>query len=92
MKAEIPIEFRLCKPPGCKVAVAGTFNDWNPMSAPLQDESGNGHFRAIVRVPPGRHEYRFIVDGKWHIDPNCAVSVRTGYGSVNSILLVPAET
>ena len=86
------IEFRLHKPPGRTVAVAGTFNAWNPLATPLVDESGDGHYKAIVDVPPGRHEYRFVVDGKWHIDPNCAESVRNGYGSVNSIIVVPAET
>lgn len=82
------VQFQLRAPPGSKVAVAGTFNGWNPMQTPMKDNPDSGHFKAIVAVPPGRHEYRFVVDGKWHIDPNCAESVPNCYGSVNSVIRV----
>lgn len=86
------VEFRFRAPPGRKVAVAGTFNGWNPMSAPMSYDGSSGCYKAVVVVSPGFHEYRFAVDGTWHVDPNCADSVKNCYGSVNSVICVPART
>ena len=47
-----------------EVCVAGDFNDWRVDDLALhQDEPGSWSIK--LRLPPGRHEYRFIVDGGW---------------------------
>jgi 1,4-alpha-glucan branching enzyme len=44
-----------------------------------------------VELPPGRHEYKFLVDGKeWWSDPE-APKVPNVWGTENSYVDVPAE-
>ena len=51
-------------------AVAGTFNDWNPTATPLTRRA-DGTWAATLALPPGRHEYKFVVDGEWCCEPGC---------------------
>lgn len=52
------------------VSVAGTFNHWDPAATPLaRDASGDWDVR--LDLPPGRHEYKFVVDGAWCCEPGC---------------------
>lgn len=82
------VRFGLSTEPGSEVFVAGTFNDWNPTVDQLKDNPGSGHCRAILRLPPGRHEYKFVVNGKWIADPNCPAFVVNEFGTLNSVVTV----
>lgn len=84
------VEFRMIAAPGSNVSVAGTFNNWDPGRNPLKENPHSGHFRGVITVPAGRHEYKFVVNGEWGTDPNCAESVPNGAGSWNSVLTVQA--
>ncbi len=76
------------------VFVAGTFNDWNLKSHPLK-RAGDGRWALTLDVPPGRHEYKFIIDGQWcceagydkpHDDcPGCVANL---FGTMNRVLVV----
>ena len=44
-----------------RVAVAGSFNDWDPDRAPMQRE--NGRYLVFLMLPAGSHEYQFVEDG-----------------------------
>jgi hypothetical protein len=44
--------------------VGGTFNNWNPTATPLLFVGGT-EWSKELSLPPGRYEYRFVVDGKW---------------------------
>lgn len=59
-----PTRFELDAPSAGQAFVAGTFNDWRADATPMKREDG-GRWVAHVDVPPGRHEYKFIVDGSW---------------------------
>lgn len=52
---------------------------------------GGGWWVKGLVLPPGRHEYRLLVDGRWIPDPNAAESTRTPDGCVNSVLIVPGK-
>lgn len=82
------VRFELVAKPGSQVFVAGTFNDWNPTANPLKDNPDSGHFKAALRVPAGTHEYKFVVNGVWTMDPTCVDWAPNGYGALNSILYV----
>lgn len=56
--------FELDAPAAARAFVAGTFNDWRPDATPMVREDG-GRWVADVEVAPGRHEYKFVVDGSW---------------------------
>jgi hypothetical protein len=83
------VRFKLLLEPGSKVCVAGTFNNWNPTANPLNDNSGIGHFKAVMRVQPGTHEYKFVVNSAWLVDPKSSGRATNTYGSQNSVLHVP---
>ncbi len=71
---------------GKNVFVAGTFNSWDPKKNKMKFE--DGIYRTSVLVAKGRHEYKFVVDGVWSIDPECEDWVTNEYGSLNSVLIV----
>jgi hypothetical protein len=50
------------------IFLAGDFNDWNPDAFSMIHEGNEWIFK--VHLSAGKHLYKFIVDGKWIIDPN----------------------
>jgi len=38
-----------------------------------------------VPLAPGKHSYRFIVDGEWRDDPECKLRIPNPYGSEDMI-------
>ena len=58
------VEFSCVAPKAKSVSVAGTFNDWNPEATPLSFAT-NGKWSTKLKLAPGRHEFKFIVDREW---------------------------
>jgi hypothetical protein len=77
--------------PDSRIAVAGDFNSWLPASTPLHYDGELRALRALVRISPGRHQYRLVVDGRWQADPYNADGHVNEHGEKNSVLVVPAE-
>lgn len=73
---------------GSRVFVAGTFNDWNPSSHPLEYRAEDGVFQTTLLLAPGYYEYKFVIDGLWHIDCSCPNWVLNPSGGLNSVLTV----
>jgi 1,4-alpha-glucan branching enzyme len=80
------VSFQFAAEPGSAVFVAGTFNNWDPTVTQLTDSPDGGQFKTSVRVTAGKHEYKFVVDGVWCVDPNCADWRSNGHGTLNSVL------
>jgi 1,4-alpha-glucan branching enzyme len=70
-----------------EVAVAGTFNEWDPSTRPLKREA-DGNWTVTFYLAPGKYEYRFVVDGIWIDDPCCTTRCWNQYGGENCILVV----
>jgi Glycogen recognition site of AMP-activated protein kinase len=68
------------------VAVAGSFNGWSTDALRLDDVNQDGVFAATVALPPGLHEYMFVVDGEWVPDPAASERRPDGFGRQNSLL------
>ncbi len=51
---------------GKSVFLAGNFNQWKEK---IQMKQSRNDFFSIQSLPPGTYQYRFIVDGKWEVDP-----------------------
>jgi 1,4-alpha-glucan branching enzyme len=81
-----PVKFRITATPGCKIFVAGTFNNWDPRQLELKEKTGV--FGATMPLPLGRHEYKFVIDGVWCVDPECTEWVPNSLGSLNSVVTV----
>ena len=83
-----PTEFSCHAPEAGTVFLAGTFNDWNPAATPLT-KGGDGHWKAKLELPPGRHEFKFVVDDQWCCEPGCRAStecpqcVPNDFGTMN---------
>jgi 1,4-alpha-glucan branching enzyme len=76
--------FRLSAPTAKKVLLVGDFTDWQQKSIPMQKGS-DGVWTATVGLPPGTHNYLFIVDGEWCDDPDCALRVPNPFGGQNMV-------
>ena len=75
--------------PKSEVAVAGTFNDWQPLPlACKRSEAAGAEFSKMIYLPAGRYEYKFLINGNWSIDPNCPTWSPNEYGSLNSVVNV----
>eukprot|EP00056_Hartaetosiga_gracilis_P003221 m.61058 g.61058 ORF g.61058 m.61058 type:complete len:293 (+) comp11375_c1_seq1:44-922(+) len=68
---------------GTKVGVSGSFNNWtDEISLQLQTD---GSFSVSLTVPPGKYEYKYLVDGEWKVDANAPV-VTNQLNSLNNLL------
>ncbi|MGH9324786.1 MAG: glycogen-binding domain-containing protein [Vicinamibacteria bacterium] len=81
------VQFLYEAPNAAEVAVAGTFCGWKVDAYPLK-RGGGGRWKRAVALPPGRYEYRFVVDGEWREDPACNDKVDNPYGGHNSVVEV----
>src|SRR5882724_8084243 len=69
---KVQAEFKLSAREANSVAVAGSFNNWNVKKTPLRKEGEC--WTTTLKLPRGRYEYRFVVDGKWMSDPSAKES------------------
>ncbi|MCK4271035.1 glycogen-binding domain-containing protein [bacterium] len=77
-----------CLAPGAgAVYLAGSFNGWNAQ-ANLMKQGDDGVWRLSLSLSAGRHEYKFVIDGNWTIDPNAHDTGPDGYGGENAILVL----
>ena len=65
-----------------KVMLAGSFNDWRPAR---MRKLRNGAFALTVPLGAGSHEYKFIVDDQWVVDPDNPTWTMNPYGTFNSV-------
>lgn len=49
---------------------------------------GQGRWVKELSLPPGRYEYRLVVDGKWICDPAAAEKVPNPFDGQNAVLTV----
>ena len=80
------VSFTIKAEKGSKVFVAGSFNDWSHTKTQLKEK--NGTFSKSILLEKGCHEYKFVVNGIWTVDPECADWVPNGHGSLNSVVNV----
>lgn len=68
---------------GNSVSIAGTFNQWQ--SIPMVKSEKD--FVAIVDLPEGSHQYKFLVDGEWKVSPGEA-AVDNAMGTQNNMITI----
>lgn len=83
----VEVRFELPYLPAKEVFLAGSFNEWHPAMFPMI-ESDDGTWVKKLRLPPGKYEYRFVVDGRWISDPNNPLSTANPFGGLNSVIEV----
>lgn len=71
-----------------RIAVVGDFNGWQQSATPLFSRGDDGLWTATVPLPPGHHEYAFVIDGgRWVADP-LALTARDEFGTLTSVVNV----
>jgi hypothetical protein len=83
----VDVTFVLAERQARRVSLGGGFNAWSPDATPMS-QRGDGRWEITLGLHPGRHEYKFIVDGQWRPDPNAREQVPNGFDSVNSVVEV----
>jgi len=81
------------------VTLAGSFNNWGGTKGggrydagidPMSDPDGDGIWTIVKPLPPGRYQYKFVIDNavRWETDPS---NPNTGAeeGVTNSLVIVP---
>lgn len=68
------------------VFLAGDFNNWEPNSLSMRREQNEWVF--TVHLSAGKHLYKFIVDGKWIIDPANKLWEQNEYNTANSVIWI----
>ena len=82
------VEFEIAAAQGSKVYVAGTFNNWDPTTHPLNNDQDEGVFKATLHLPAGTHEYKFVVNGVWQMDAKREQWSPNEHGSLNSVIRI----
>ena len=81
--------FQITVPQAAEVMLVGDFTEWQEHPIPLKRQK-DGVWKAVVSLQPGEHEYRFVVDGEWHDDSDCAFRRTNPFGGENCVRKVSA--
>lgn len=68
------------------VFLSGDFNNWSP-NAYAMKKQGN-EWILPVHLSPGKHLYKFVVDGKWITDPDNGLWEQNEHNTGNSVLWI----
>jgi len=73
-----------------KVVISGSFNLWSTVDLPMQKTASG--WKICLDIEPGKHLYKFIVDGRWIHDPNNKNRERDGNRGFNSVVFCNNHT
>lgn len=82
------IVFATHAPGASRVSIAGDFNRWSDQEHVMNASHRDGDFELLVTLPPGRYNYRLVVDGRWQNDPANETVDTNPYGELNSVVEV----
>jgi 1,4-alpha-glucan branching enzyme len=82
------VTFKTAADRGSRVYVAGTFNHWDATSYRLRYCASKGVFKTTLLLAPGYYEYKFVIDGLWHVDVGCPNWALNDNGTLNSVIKV----
>ena len=81
------VSFKLEASEAKEAILVGDFNSWDLKKHSMKRD-GKGRWTKVVTLAPGKYEYKFLVDGQWHNDPNNDQMVANSFGTLNNILTV----
>ena len=80
------VNFIYYNPDAEKVALVGTFNDWDA-NANLMVKNKDNYWTIQIELIPGTYYYKFVInDIEWKADPSNENKMDDGYGRMNSVL------
>jgi 1,4-alpha-glucan branching enzyme len=78
--------FTLDAPNAQRVQLVGDFNGWMVEGSDM--ERTGGVWKKVVKMPAGRYQYRFLVDGGWQQDPANVSGEQNPFGGRNSVVVL----
>ncbi|OIS97731.1 PREDICTED: sucrose nonfermenting 4-like protein isoform X1 [Nicotiana attenuata] len=72
---------------GSQVFLYGSFNGWTDQLLMSLLEGSATVFQRIIDLPPGYHQYKFLIDGTWQVDQE-QLCVQDEYGAINNLIFV----
>lgn len=79
------VHFTIERPQATKVELSGSFTSWMPVSLKRTGKT----FSIELSVPPGTHQYGFLIDGKdWYLPPEATGVIDDGFGRKNATLII----
>ena len=87
IKSKKPVTIILKGAPNQKIYLAGSFNNWDKESHPMDEMEGT--YSIQLHLDEGIYEYKFLVDNVWTLDPDPGKDwTQNAFGSLNSLLRV----
>ncbi|HET7550746.1 MAG TPA: isoamylase early set domain-containing protein [Gemmatimonadaceae bacterium] len=80
--------FSIAAPGADRVSLVGDFNQWHAGVTPLRPMADGRTWAVQLALPPGRHVYAFVVDGKIVPDPNAPRAADDDFGVPNSVAII----
>ena len=81
------VRFSCNAPDAGSVFLVGDFNEWDETKHPMR-KNANQQWEINVMLYPGRYEYKFLIDGKWRLDPENDWKCINCYDTYNNIIAV----
>jgi hypothetical protein len=79
------VEFRLQGVSARRAAVVGTFTNWQPREM----QRRGGEWWLEMTLPPGTHQFAFLLDGEtWYLPKDAPGVVDDGFGRRNATLII----
>jgi hypothetical protein len=83
----VSVTFALKATMADEVSVIGSFNGWEPDHHEMRLNKERNQWTLTVMLPPGQHEYAFLINGEKVIsDPKATFTRSEGFGSRNSVI------
>lgn len=84
----LPVHFSLVAPSAASVSIVGDFNHWSPTALPMRRSRDGRTWVIDVKLPEGRYNYAYLIDGRIARDPAAPQTGGDDYGVPNSVLMV----
>lgn len=85
------VTFSYAAPEAETVLLAGDFTGWQQAPLSLKKDK-SGLWSKTISLPPGRYEYRLLVNGEWRDDPQCPNRQPNQFGGQNCVCIVADGT
>lgn len=89
----VPVTFVFENGNAKEVSVIGSFNGWEPGSHEMRFSPEKNQWVLTVMLPPGQHEYAFLINGERVVpDPKAVFTRSDGFGSKNSVIFTGSHS
>lgn len=82
------ILFNVSAPNAKDIYVVGDFNNWNTADDYRLSRLEDGRWEKKLGLSPGRHKYKFIIDGEWVQDSQNNDHEQNSFGTFDSVIIL----